>query len=165
MTVVIKKQEELEALIVDGAITIDGNLYIECDVSIDADINARDINAGDIKAWDINARDINAGDIKAWDINARYIDARNIDADINARDINAGDIKARYIDARNISYYAGCFAYNNIECTSIKGRREKCKHFCLDGEVTIKKEKKRVTLELTNEQLDKIKSIIGEINV
>ena len=150
MTVVIKKQEELEALIVDGAITIDGNLYIECDVSIDADINARDINAGDIKAWDINAR---------------YIDARNIDADINARDINAGDIKARYIDARNISYYAGCFAYNNIECTSIKGRREKCKHFCLDGEVTIKKEKKRVTLELTNEQLDKIKSIIGEINV
>ena len=57
------------------------------------DINARDINAGDIYAWDINARDINARDINAWDINAWDINAGDIYAwDINAGDINAWDI-------------------------------------------------------------------------
>jgi len=88
-------------------------------------INAGDINAEDIKAGDINAVDIKARDIKAWDINA---------GDINAVDINAGDIKAK-----NISYYAVCFAYHNIECDSIKGRRENSKHFCLGGKITIRK--------------------------
>jgi hypothetical protein len=96
-------------LIVEGNIICKGGLW---------NINALDINAGDINARNINAWDINAGDINAWDI--------------NALDIKAGDI-----NAKNINYYAICYAYKNIKCKSIKGRRNNCKHFCLDGEIKI----------------------------
>ena len=107
-----------------------------------------DINAYDIDAWDINARDIKANDIKACDINACNINAKNINAydidayDINARDINAYDIdacdiNATNINARNINYYAVCFAYFDIRCKSIKGRRENCREFVLDGNIII----------------------------
>ncbi len=89
-------------------------------------ITAGNIIAGDIDAWNINARDINAVDITAWNINAGDIDAWNI----NAENITALDIY----------YYALCFAYYNIICKSIKGRRVNCKHFVLDGEVIIKKD-------------------------
>ena len=95
------------------------------------DIKAWNINAGNIKAWNIDA-----GNIKAWDIDARDIKAW----DIKAWDIKAGDIKAWDIKAWNINYYAVCFAYNNIECNSISGRRENCKHFVLDGEIKIKEQ-------------------------
>ena len=62
------------------------------------DINAWDINAGEINAWDINAGDINAWDINAGDINAWDINAGDINAwDINAWDINAGDINADFV--------------------------------------------------------------------
>ena len=103
---------------------------------IDAwDIRARDIitwdiNANDIITWDIRARDINAWNITAWDIKVRYIETL---------DINADDINARDIIAKNISYYAVCFAYYNIKCMSIKGRRENAKHFVLDGTLEVKK--------------------------
>ena len=97
------------------------------------DIKARNINAWDINAWDINAWDIKAWDIDAWDIKARHIKARNI----NAWDINAWDIKAK-----DISYHAVCFAYENITCASIIGRRDNAKHFVLDGEITIEEELK-----------------------
>ena len=52
--------------------------------------------------------------------------------DLDCRDLNCLDLKAR-----NINYYAVCFAYNNIECETIKGRRENCKHFVLDGKIII----------------------------
>ena len=109
------------------------------------DINAVDINAYDIKAEDIKARDINAYDINAHDINAYDIKAVDINAyDINALNINAYDIKALDIKAEDITYYAVCFAYRNIECLSIKGRRVNAKHFVLDGEIKIiEKEKEK----------------------
>lgn len=95
------------------------------------------------------------------EINAN-ITARNITAwNINARNINAWEI-----NAWDISYYAVCFAYNNIECVSIKGKRVNAKHFVLDGEITIKPKeqpKKSITLELTDEQLEKIKKVLGEM--
>ena len=127
-------------------------------------INAGDINAGNIDAWNITAGDINADDINADDINAGDITAWGITAkDIDAWNINADDINAKDISARDIEYYAVCFAYNNITCSSIKGRRDNAKHFVLDGEITIKKEEKKpVTLEPTEEQLAKIKSILEE---
>ena len=88
-----------------------------------------------IKA-NIDARNINALDIDAGDI-----DARNINAlDINALDINALNINAWNINAKEIIFWAVCVAYNNIKCTSIKGSRKNAKYFCLDGEVTIKKD-------------------------
>lgn len=107
------------------------------------------IYARDITAYDIKAQDIDAGNINAVNINAWYIDA----VDITASDINAWDI----------SYHGVCFAYHNISCTSIKGRRGNCKHFVLDGEITIgpkEQPKKKVTLELTDEQLEKIKEML-----
>ena len=84
--------------------------------------------------YNINAGDINAKDITAWNITAWNIDAGNI----TALDIDAWDINALNINARDINYFAVCFAYKNINCKSIKGRRENCKHFVLDGEITIK---------------------------
>ena len=138
MTVVINTQEELEALIVDGRIVIDDHLHITCNVRVEADIKAWNIKAWNIKAWNI----------KAWNINAGNINAGNI----NAGNINAGNINARFIDAGHIDYYAVCFAYKYIVCTSIEGRRENSKHFCLDGEIAFKEEvKKKVILELTQE--------------
>ena len=174
MTIVINTQEELEALIVDGCIAINNNLRITCDVSVEVDIKAWNIKAGNINAGNIDARDINAWNIKAGNINAGNINAGNIDArdinagNIDARNINVGNINARDINAEginagNIDYYAVCFAYNYIACTSIKGKRYNNKHFCLDGKINFKEEiKKKVTPELTQEQIDKIQSIIKE---
>ena len=72
--------------------------------------------------------------IDAYDINANNIDVYNIKAgNINALDVDSDNINAININANNISYYAVCFAYNNIKCKSIKGRRKNHKHFVLDG--------------------------------
>ena len=76
----------------------------------------------------INAWNINASDINAYDINA---------GDIRARNIKADDINSVSINAWNISYYAVCFAYNNIKCKSIQGRRHNHKHFVLDGKLEV----------------------------
>lgn len=115
-------------------------------------INAYDIDAGDIIAGDIDVFNINSGDITAVNINAKNIDAYNIDAlnikangDINAvnikvSSIDADNIEAININAQDISYYAVCFAYNNIKCKSIKGRRDNAKHFVLDGKMEVEDE-------------------------
>lgn len=137
----------------------DENIKARCINAYDIkalDINAYDIKAEDIKAWDINAYDINVLDINALKINALGINARDINAgdinalDINARDISALDIKALDINALDITYYAVCFAYQNIECSSIKGRRVNAKHFVLDGEIKIVEEIAK-TEELEND--------------
>ena len=134
--------KELKKLIVDGEINCNGKDLI-CDFSIDVEahiINASDINALDITARNINANNITAEDINVWDINAKNINANNITAfDINASNIDVWDITARNINAENIKYYAVCYAYHNIKCSSIVGRRDNHKHFCLDGEITIRK--------------------------
>lgn len=96
----------------------ENNVYLDLVVfNFDLDVKAT-INANNIKARDINARDINA-----WNI--------------NARDIYANDINAYNINANNISYYAVCYAYHNIKCNSIKGRRKNAKHFVLDGKLEV----------------------------
>ena len=99
------------------------------DLSIEANIYARDINAKDINVIDINACNINSNDIKADDIYACDINAR----DINVKNIDAGNINANNINANRITYYAVCFAYKNIKCKSIEGLKEHAKHFVLDG--------------------------------
>lgn len=87
------------------------------------------------------------------------------DSNIVARDVIAVNIMALSIIARDISYYGICCAYHKIACTSIGGRRENAKHFVLDREINIiSKETKTVTLELTDEQLAKIKAMLGEEN-
>ena len=81
---------------------------------------------------------IDAKDIGALNIDALNIDACNIDAsDIKAMNIEAWDINVWNIEAQDISYYAVCFAYKNIKCNSIIGRRNNAKHFVLDGKLEI----------------------------
>jgi hypothetical protein len=126
------------------------------------DISARNISARNISAWNISANDISANDISAWnisanDISANDISARNISAnDISALDISARNISANDISAWDISYYAICFAYNNIKCKSISGRRDKSKHFCLDSEIEIIKDDKDDIIELNGKKYKRI---------
>jgi len=128
-TTVIKTQAELELLIKDGVIEIDGNLEIECSIY---GLNSRLSISGNICARDISARDIRAsGNICAHDISARgYISASgNISAsDISARDICARDISARgnicasgYISAHDISA-SDISASGNISASDISAR-------------------------------------------
>ena len=74
--------------------------------------------------FDLNVK----SNIHAWNIYAR---------NINALNIHAKDINALSINANNISYYAVCYAYENIKCKSIKGRKNNAKHFVLDGNIYI----------------------------
>ena len=91
-----------------------------------------------IDAGCIDALNINAVNIKAWHVVTRNLDAYNIVAwDVYSWDIYAYNIEAYNIKARNISYFAVCFAYDNIKCKSIKGRIENAKHFVLDGKLEI----------------------------
>lgn len=101
------------------------------DLKVEANINARDIKAYNIVVWNINALNIEAFEINASNIQCEDINAFNI----TALNINAGDIDANEIKARDIRYWGVCFAYKNIICTSIKGRKENHKHFVLDGEI------------------------------
>ena len=100
-----------------------GLVVFNFDLDVKANIDAMNINALNIIAKNIDARDIYASDIKAYNINALSIEAM----DISASDINVNDI----------TYYAICFAYNNIKCKSIKGRRNNAKHFVLDGKLEV----------------------------
>ena len=151
-TYIFKENEEyIDLIVFDFDLNVDAN--------IDAgNIIARDIGAYNINAWNINASDINARDINSWGINAWNINAgdikdetlisNNIYAhDIETNDINAFEIKVHNISAldinaydikaNKISYYGVCFAYNNIKCKSIKGRRKNSKHFVLDGKLEV----------------------------
>jgi hypothetical protein len=65
---VYKTQAQVEKDIKNGVLAIDGDVKFECSISIEASINASDINARNINAWNITARDITA-----WNINARDI--------------------------------------------------------------------------------------------
>ena len=90
------------------------NFDLDTSANIDAGcIDGLNICAGNIRAWDIDTKDLNVINIEAWDINAWNI------------------------EAQDISYYAVCFAYKNIKCNSIIGRRNNAKHFVLDGKLEI----------------------------
>ena len=98
-------------------------IYINL-VVFNFDLNVK----SNIYAWNIYARNINALNIYAKDIYVCYLDAN---------DIKAHDISAASINANNINYYAICYAYENIKCKSIKGRKYNAKHFVLDGHIYI----------------------------
>ena len=160
--VVIHKQEEMQKYYIKeiNIYLFNDDIKFSCDIVVDSDIKAHNINARDIqahninaddmkacniKARDIKALDINAGDINSGDINAHNINAWDIKSgdinanNINSLDINAWDINARNIKSNNISFYAVCFARETFVCESIEGRRENSKYFCLDSDVVIEK--------------------------
>lgn len=145
----INSLEEMKPYYNENANTyefIENGIPIDVHFTFSIDIKSN-IKAGDINAWNINAGDIIARDINAWDIEAGDINARDIEArDIEAGDIIAGDINARDIDAWDISFYAICSAHQTLKCKSIEGRRKNAKYFCLDNEVEfIKEQNEQVT--------------------
>jgi hypothetical protein len=94
--------------------------------------------------------------IRAYNIEAGNIKARNI----QAHNIKAYDIYADNINAYNIEYDTFCIACRSLKCKSISGRRRNSLHKCLDQEIEIIKKEKKVTIELTQSQIDKIKHLI-----
>ena len=118
-------------------------------LDVDANISANNIKAWGIKANNIDAHNIDSYDTVAKNINACGINAYDIEAedietyeDIKAWNIYAHNITAKNIIADNIyaydiSYWGLCFATQNIECHSIKGRRDNHTHFVLDGYIHI----------------------------
>ena len=109
----------------------ESNTYIfkEYGIYINLVVFNFDLNVkSNIYAWNIYGRNINALNINAKDIYVCYL---------NANDIKAHDISAASINARDINYYAICYAYENIKCKSIKGRKHNSKHFVLDGQIYI----------------------------
>ncbi len=156
-------QAEVDKDIVNNTLTVQGdvtftfNLKMEASLVVEAgnikagdidawDIKARNIEAGDIVAEDIVAGNIEAGDIVAEDIKAEDIVAWNIEAgdivaeDIVAEDIVAWNIEAGDIKAGDITFWSVAYARVSFVCKSITGRRENSKYFCLDNEIVYIKE-------------------------
>ena len=158
---IYKTNQEVKKDIKNGVLRIEDDVEFECNVDIEANINAEHIHAaGNIKARDINAWDINARDINAVNINARDINA----VDINARDINARDINAWDIKARDISYRAFCDVYYDIKCRSIEGKREPHNEpICLEGQIMYIKELKAEIGKKVKIKLDTNQIVEGEI--
>jgi len=118
---IYKTQAEVEKDIdiENGVLRVNDDVTFECPISIEANINAHNITADNIKAFDIDAADIKANnidadDIEAMDINANDITVYNINADnITANNIKANDITVYNIDANNIKA-------NDIKANDIK---------------------------------------------
>ena len=134
---IFNTQEEFlkEFPITDGIINCRNQSF---ELKFDLSVKANICNALNIKAWNIDAWNIKAWDIKAWNIKAWNIDAVDIHTwNIKAWNIKAWNINAGNIDAVDISFYAVCFAHNDILCRSIKSKRQNSKYFSLDGKITI----------------------------
>ena len=124
-TYIFKEDDDL----IDSVI-FNFNLKVSANI-VAGDIYALNIYANDIVACNINTRDIRTNNICACDINTR---------DIRANDIYAWDIMANDINAKDISYFAVCYAYQNIICKSIKGRAPTTNHFVLYGKLEVENE-------------------------
>ena len=114
------------------------------DLNVEANIDAREIEAHNIKAFDINARCINAHDIRAYNIyaymiNANYVNSCDIASNfIYVNNLNASDIiGASEIIADTIMYNAVCYAYRHINCKHIEGIFRFSQHFVLNGVLEI----------------------------
>ena len=145
----IATADKTNTIILDEDLEITFDCEIPCNIKVFGDIDAYNIKVyGNINAYNIDAHNITAG--------SNITAGRNI---IAAHNIKAHNIIARNIKAHNIKYYVLCIAYQSLKCQSISGTRENSLHKCLDQEIEIIKEEK-VTIELTQEQLDKIKHLI-----
>ena len=126
----INKKEDLISLVKEDNISINKDIYINCDIELDANIKCKNIYSeysltiGDLDALNVEVNNLTVNKIRATNLKVVSISARNIEI-------------LNEIKANRISYYAVCFACNNIECNTIKGERINSKHFSLDGKVII----------------------------
>ena len=124
-------------------VVLNFNLDINANIIADT-IRGWNINANDIDVYNIDCYDTVAKNIVACSINAHDIEANDIETtedikawNIYAHNITAKNIMADNIYAHDISYWAICYAIQNIECHSIKGRRKNHKQFVLDGTLEV----------------------------
>jgi len=101
-------------------------------IVFEQDLKCKNISCKSLKKSFKVKGNIDAGNINAENINAENIDAENIDA---------GNIDAGNINALNISYFASCVSQETFKCVSVKGRRDKSIHVCLDNEIEFCKDK------------------------
>ena len=153
-------------------------------LDVDANISASNIRGWNIKAYDIDVYEIYAQDIVVKNIDACSINAHDIEAvdietyeDIKAWDIHAHNITAKNIIADNIyaydiSYWAVCYAIQNIECHSMKGRRKNHTYFALDGSIYIdvpiemmSKEALEISLSKYNSKLESGNKALKALNI
>lgn len=126
----INRKEDILNLVKENIISINKDLYINCDLELDTNIKCKNIysqhtlNIGNLDAININVKNLIANTVIALNINTENIDAKSITAYNN-------------IKSNNINYCSVCYAHQNIECNSIKGERRNSKHFVLDGEIII----------------------------
>jgi len=108
-----------------------------------------DIDCLNITCWDIKCENLNCGDIKCGDLTCGDLKCWNLTCrDLTCRDINCLNLTCLNLKCRDLSYFALCFAYQSIKCTSYKARREvHQKPICLDGELTIVKKEDDATKE------------------
>ena len=152
---------DIKKRIVKEKISIDEDLVL-CvdDIVFEQDLKCKNISCkspkksfkvkGNIDAWNINAENINALNIDALNIDAENINALNIDAE---------NINAKNLNALNISYFASCVSQETFKCISVKGKRNKSIHVCLDNEIEFKTKKVRLE-DLSKQEL--IKRLNGE---
>jgi len=97
------------------------------------------------------------------DIDSHIIAKTILAWDIKTKDIHAHNIIAFSIDAENIYYYGVCVAYEEFTCTSIEGSYKNPKHLSLNDKLRIRpKLAKSVRLELTEDELKKLKQLLKE---
>jgi hypothetical protein len=126
----IYKKEDILDLLKDDNVIVSKDLYIYCDLDLDINIKCKsifsdyDLSMGNLDALNVRVKNLTANTIKLTNLNAEDVNVRSVEA-------------LNKIKAHNIVYYSVCFAYNNIECKSIKGTRNNSKHFSLDGELLI----------------------------
>ena len=147
---------DIEERIVKEKISIDedlvlcvNNIVFEQDLKC-KNISSKNLNKSFKVKGNIDAGNINAGNITAWNINAWDIDA----GDIDAGNIDAENIDAENINALYISYFASCVSQETFKCVSVKGRRDKSIHVCLDNEIEFKSKKVRLE-DLSKQELIK----------
>ena len=93
----------------DESLIVKGNIFGKNGIRYNLRVRG-DLNCLNLNCLDLNCLNLNCDDLICWDLNCRD----------------------------NVSYYAICFAYKNIKCKSIKGRRSNCKEpFVLDGTIEI----------------------------
>ena len=114
------------------------------DLNVEANIDARDIQAHNMRAFNIDACEIKAQNIMSYDIQAYSVEAeyvRSTDITSNyifVNRIDAADIWAVVIIADYISYHAVCYAYKIIQCKHIEGAYKFSQHFVLFGALEVK---------------------------
>jgi hypothetical protein len=120
--------------------TIQGNWImekdeiIEDDLTVDGSIIGKDgkrfslVVNGDLKCWDLDCFNL-----KCWDLDCHNLNCHNLDC----RELVCYNLDCWDLVCFNLSFYAVCFAYNNIFCKSISGRRENGRYFVLDGNIVI----------------------------